>query len=106
MKHLTDPQKEALRFLNEHGGEGVIDAYGRVIAQGERWRTGEAAPVWLRLVTTGHVAGAGAGRLRLTDAGKAVAQSMPPTRRTQHPELQHARGNRPLMVDDNQEDFS
>ncbi len=51
---LTDAQQLALKKLRDHGGEGVIDKHGKVVASGERL-LGLEPVTWLRLITTGHV---------------------------------------------------
>ena len=67
----------ALRWLLDHGGEGVLDRYGALIAQGERYLGAGAAQTWLQLFTTAHVAGAGKNRIALTDEGRALAERQP-----------------------------
>lgn len=32
---MTEAQKEALKWLNDHGGDGVFIRYGRVLAMGD-----------------------------------------------------------------------
>lgn len=72
MSDLPETHRAALAWLKAQGGEGVIDRYGRLLAAGETYGSMETSSIWLRLVTTGHVAGAGRFRLRLTDAGRAA----------------------------------
>jgi len=69
---LTTAQKEALRWLKEHGGDGAFDKFGVALA------AGESAPVarstWNKLRDAGLVefynpAGKGRGRLRLVSKG-------------------------------------
>lgn len=67
---MTPAQKQALTELRKHGGEGIIDKHGRLMAAGVRL-TMVAPETWLRLVTTGHVIAVGPLRLALTDAGRA-----------------------------------
>ena len=76
MTDLPDTHRHALGWLAVRGGEGVIDRMGRVVAQGEAYRSTETATVWLRLVTTGHVEPAGRSRLRLTADGRAIGATL------------------------------
>lgn len=64
---LTPDQKKWLDWLRERGGEGVVDRYGRVLAQGERSPTG-AQVAWLHLVAKGWITGIG-GRIRVSPFG-------------------------------------
>ncbi|WP_281823123.1 hypothetical protein [Sphingobium sp. BS19] len=71
---MPDTHINALQWLADRGGEGVIDQYGAIVAQGERMSAG-SAPVWLRLFTTEHVSSAGRNRIRLTDEGRSQTRS-------------------------------
>lgn len=102
MTDLPDPHKRALVWLRDHGGDGLIDRYGRVIAQGEKYGSGETSQVWLRLVASGHIVGH-SNRLWLSLSGTLEANRLPPAPRDQDPRASH-RG--PLMVDDAAEDFA
>lgn len=62
---LTDAMKKALNWLNERGGSGVIDKYGRLLAGGEIATSIDNA-TWLRLVEAGFLAG-GDKRLTVVD---------------------------------------
>lgn len=72
---LTQTQKQALRHLHAHGGEGAIDKHGLVVAGGVR--SSFLAHIWLRLMTTGHVEGRGPMRIGLTDLGLKAAMPDP-----------------------------
>lgn len=69
---LTDAQLEKLRWLNERGGSGVLDRYGRMVAAGEAghpaWQQS-----WLNLVAKGLLSG-GNDRLTITEAGRIALQ--------------------------------
>jgi hypothetical protein len=97
---LPDTHRSALGWLAARGGEGVIDRHGRIVAQGEFYRSVESASVWLRLVTTGHVEAAGRGRLRLTPDGCVIGNRQP--RHRDRSSVPHGR----RMVDDNPDDFA
>ena len=63
---MTKAMERALKWLGEHGGSGVLDRYGRVLAGGEV--SSQFHPTtWLRLVSVGRLAGYG-GRIRSRDA--------------------------------------
>lgn len=64
---VTDRMEDALVWLQRHGGSGVIDRHGYIVAHGEQSKA-FAAETWLRLVAGGFVAGA-AGRMIMTGAG-------------------------------------
>jgi len=74
---MTQSQREALQWLRDHHGDGVIDRQGCILAAGER------APfqrvTWTRLEALGHVEFYGLDgrrrrrRIRLTDAGRIAA---------------------------------
>ena len=50
---MTDAQQRAFNWLNERGGTGMLDRYGRVLAMGE---ISPSTPVtWLRLVGLGKL---------------------------------------------------
>lgn len=89
-------------WLRDRGGNGIIDQYGRVVAQGERYKSGETAQVWLRLVASGHVIGAD-NRLHLSPTGINVSAKLPRAIRSFLP-MSSQRG--PLMVDDDPSDFA
>lgn len=103
MRELPETHKAALAWFRDHGGDGLIDQYGRVVAQGEKYKSADTASVWLRLVASGHIIGSGTGRLRFTSEGSDAASKLPPSRSDQNPSASH-RG--PLMVDDIAEDFA
>lgn len=67
-----DAQTAALKWLAAHNGEGAIDRAGKLVAAGVT-STFDAA-TWLRLATKLLVVPAGPGRIRITDAGTAIAQ--------------------------------
>lgn len=69
---LSKAQTRALRWLDNQGGEGVVDQYGRVLAAGEL--NGTDASTWLRLFTMSMVEPAGKHRLRITTAGRAALE--------------------------------
>ncbi len=54
----------ALTWLHDHGGDGVIDKYGRIVAQGEVAKFDSST--WLRLVAAGHLRSLASGRLSIT----------------------------------------
>lgn len=66
---LTDAQIEKLRWLQDRGGSGVLDRYGRLVAGGDvghpAWQQS-----WLNLVAKGLLAG-GDDRLTITEKGRA-----------------------------------
>lgn len=73
MDPLTKAQREALKWLAEHNGDGLFDRNGVLLAGGE------SAPVlrstWNKLAASGHVelyrpVGSIRGRLRITDLGR------------------------------------
>lgn len=76
MPKVTDPQQQALVKLKEHGGEGVLDKHGKVVAGGARL-TGFDPVTWLRLLTTGHLEVRGPLRVGLTAKGAAEAVPTP-----------------------------
>lgn len=67
---LTPQQQYALSVLEQHGGEGAIDQFGRLIAAGEVLRNKASEPfsaaTWLRLLTFGFLEIAGPYRIRVT----------------------------------------
>ncbi len=69
---ITDQQIAALQKLREHGGEGVIDKHGKIVASGARL-LGFDAVTWLLLLTTGHVEARGPLRVGITAKGIAAA---------------------------------
>lgn len=78
-RDLTQPQREALKWLNDHNGDGMFDRNGVLLA------AGESAPhtraTWNRLQNLGMVdiykpIGTGRGRCRLTENGRRVAQTV------------------------------
>lgn len=71
---LPKTHTNALQWLADRGGEGVIDQHGSMLASGERMSP-FSAPVWLRLFTTGHVQSAGRNRVSLTSDGKALTKT-------------------------------
>ncbi|WP_449411068.1 hypothetical protein [Methylobacterium komagatae] len=76
MAKVTDPQQSALVKLKAHGGEGVLDKHGKIVASGVRL-TGFDAVTWLRLLTTGHIEVRGDLRVGLTQKGEAAAIAKP-----------------------------
>lgn len=77
---LTQPQRDALKWLEDHNGDGLFDRNGVLLA------AGESAPhlrsTWNRLRDLGMVefynpTGKGRGRCRLTIAGRRIAQAHP-----------------------------
>lgn len=73
---LSDAQHQALKKLRDHGGEGVIDKHGKVVASGERL-LGLEPVTWLRLITTGHVEARGDLRIGITTKGREAVASVP-----------------------------
>lgn len=63
MASLTKPQRQALEWLQERGGNGVVNRYGKVMASGEI--AGFDAATWLRLICAGLIVSEGPARLRL-----------------------------------------
>ena len=82
MPKVTDPQQSALVKLKAHGGEGVLDKHGKIVASGVRL-LGFDPVTWLRLLTTGHLEVRGDLRVGLTPKGEAVAVA-PPTKINPH----------------------
>lgn len=72
----SDAQLLALKKLSQHGGEGVIDKHGKVVASGERL-LGLEPVTWLRLITTGHVEVRGDLRIGITAKGLDAVASAP-----------------------------
>ena len=64
MNRLSKAQERALKWLEERGGSGAVDRWGRVLAAGETCKT--TPETWLRLVAAGRVEGF-AGRLRILE---------------------------------------
>jgi hypothetical protein len=54
---LTDDQAKWLRWLEERGGRGFLDRWGRVVAAGETSPQG-ACVAWLNLCAKGQLHGA------------------------------------------------
>ena len=67
---LTTAQVRALKWLEEHGGVGVINRYGRIIAAGEK--SGIAPETWLRLMTMQCIVPD--GRYRIQMAGRFIEE--------------------------------
>lgn len=70
---ITAAQKDALKWLAKHNGDGLFDKNGVLLA------AGETAPVmrstWNHLISSGHCefyrpGDKGRGRLRITDHGR------------------------------------
>lgn len=76
MPKVTDPQQQALVKLKAHGGEGVLDKHGKIVASGVRLM-GFDPVTWLRLITTGHLEVRGDLRVGLTAKGDAAAVAPP-----------------------------
>lgn len=106
MTTLPDTHLSALAWLSEHGGAGVIDQYGRVIAQGERYKSGETAQVWLRLFCSEHIMTAGPSRLKLTLAGEVEAHAVLNKRGRDGFSFSQDSNRRPLMIDDDPNEFA
>lgn len=72
---MNKAQTRALEFLAERGGSGIIDKYGRILAQGETedGRGGFATATWLRLIAREYIGGAG-GRIFITENGRKALQ--------------------------------
>jgi hypothetical protein len=70
MQGLTEQQLRRLVWLADNGGDGYLDSYGRVCAQGQTCHQG-AFPAWLGLFAKGYLIGSD-GRIRLTDMGRAA----------------------------------
>lgn len=71
---LTPAMRQAVKRLANHGGDGVIDRYGRVIAAGEV--LGKDAATWLRLMTFQVVLSGGPHRLVLSKIGWLMAEEI------------------------------
>lgn len=69
---MTDAQVYALRWLHDHGGSGLIDKYGRVVAAGEFFPKGPTM-TWLRLVAAALIEGM-EDHLVLTRKGRQIAE--------------------------------
>lgn len=93
---LPETHVAALHWLDERGGEGSVDRYGALVANGSRSSTA-SAQVWLRLFTTGHVESAGRNRIKLSPAGKLVVgtKGVPA-----NPDTFVGRGERAPMLDE------
>ncbi len=66
---LTTAQKEALKWLQEHGGDGAFDKFGVALAMGET--APHTRSTWNALAQAGLVEfynpfGKGRGRVRIT----------------------------------------
>lgn len=72
----TDAQRTALKKLHEHGGEGVIDQHGKIVASGVRL-LGLEPITWLRLITKGFVEVRGHLRIGITAKGLAALATEP-----------------------------
>lgn len=81
-KALTVTQAKALRFIAERNGEGAVNKNGSLTCAGELACADPNNPkhsqfssaTWLRLVTFGLLESAGPLRLRVTDAGRQLAE--------------------------------
>lgn len=73
MSSLSEAQQRLIQWLYDHGGSGVVDQRGGVIARGERRNSGYAS-TFLRLFTMGHIESDGPLRLRLTERGRSAAE--------------------------------
>lgn len=73
LRILTPAQYRTLRWLHRHGGSGVLDRYGRVVAGGEPM--GTSGGTWVCLMAWGMVAG-GSGRVELTPFGARTVDLM------------------------------
>lgn len=93
---LSDAQREALKKLSQHGGEGVIDKHGKVVASGERL-LGLEPVTWLRLITTGHVDVRGDLRIGITAKGREAVASAPGLRVNPHG-IQGSRYQQPARI--------
>lgn len=69
MQKLTEAQFNALKWLSERGGIGVIDNHGRMIAKGEVAR-GVLADTWLRLFTFNDLTSSGPHKVTITSVGR------------------------------------
>lgn len=72
----SDAQLLALKKLSQHGGEGVIDKHGKIVASGERL-LGLEPVTWLRLITTGHVEVRGDLRIGIAAKGRDALAAAP-----------------------------
>lgn len=63
---ITDTMHKRMQWLADRGGSGVIDKYGRVVAEGQNTYSTYNG-TWLKLVAFGFLTG-GQGRLSLTPA--------------------------------------
>lgn len=66
---LTEAQERNLRWLISQGGDGIVDKYGRVSAEGETAPQG-SFPAWLKMIAYGLIEGK-RGRLFVTEYGRA-----------------------------------
>ncbi len=62
---MTVAMKRAVQWLADHGGSGVVDHHGRVLAAGEASSHIDAA-TWLRLIAKGIIRETG-GRFALVE---------------------------------------
>lgn len=69
----TENQIIWLRWLQENGGSGYVDRYGRLVSGGQVSAQG-AAVSWLKLIAAGLVTG-GEDRLQITTAGQTFLQA-------------------------------
>ena len=53
---MTPAMKKAERWLEENGGSGILDRYGRMVAGGETASQFDSS-TWLRLVAAGRIVG-------------------------------------------------
>lgn len=65
---LTDAQLKRLQWLNNQGGSGFLDQYGRIVAAGEPVHQG-AATAWLNLIVKGLIE-AKNERFVITESGR------------------------------------
>jgi hypothetical protein len=75
---ITGSQKQALKWLQDRGGDAAFDRNGVAIARGET--APHVRGTWNKLSVAGLVeyynpSGKGRGRMRLTDAGRDLSQS-------------------------------
>lgn len=106
MSALPDTHRSALAWLAQRGGEGVVDRYGRIVAQGQLYGGNGASSVWLRLFCAGYLRPAGEARLGLSQEGIAQVEASRLTNCDDRATFPHDRRHGPMMTDDDPEDFA
>jgi hypothetical protein len=75
---MSRARKEALRWLGEHNGDGLVERWGTVVAAGER--APHTRQTWRTLHVAGlvEIYGPRSRRVRLTDAGREISRQERP----------------------------